>query len=83
MKRLGYQYQICDMIKKTESDARDIVLEILPKTVFKFFCFIFRMYLGYKISNFNEVCIKMKHLEDMRKCRKKLSDSLPSLYLVT
>ena len=31
---------ICDMIKRNESDVGDIVFEILPKTVFKFLCFI-------------------------------------------
>ena len=31
---------ICDMIKRNESDVRDVVFEILAKTVFKFLCFI-------------------------------------------
>ena len=31
---------ICDMIKRNESDVRDIVFEIMAKTVFKFFCFV-------------------------------------------
>ena len=31
---------ICDMIKRNESDVGDVVFEILSKTVFKFLCFI-------------------------------------------
>ena len=31
---------ICDMIKRKESDVGDVVFEILAKTVFKFLCFI-------------------------------------------
>ena len=32
--------QICDMIKRNESDVGDVIFEILSKTVFKFLCFI-------------------------------------------
>ena len=32
--------QICDMIKRNESDVGHIVFEILAKRVFKFLCFI-------------------------------------------
>ena len=32
--------EICDMIKRNESDVGHIVFEILAKTVFKFLCFI-------------------------------------------
>ena len=69
---------ICDMIKRNESDVRDVVFEILAKTVFNFVCFILFLalsnpsYLCNKISNFNGVCIKIKHFEVMRKWCKKL-----------
>ena len=33
-------FYICDMIKRNESDVRDVVFEILAKTMFKFLCFI-------------------------------------------
>ena len=33
-------YDICDMIKRNESDVGDIGIEILAKTVFQFLCFI-------------------------------------------
>ena len=32
--------EICDMIKRNESDVGDVVFEILAKRVFKFLCFI-------------------------------------------
>ena len=32
--------QICDMIRRNESDVGDIGFEILAKTVFQFLCFI-------------------------------------------
>ena len=38
--------EICDMIKKNESDVGDVVFEILAKTVFKFLCFILFLVLS-------------------------------------
>ena len=61
------------MIKRNESDVRDVIFEILAKTVFKFLCFILFLALSYpsqlcyQISNCNGVCIKMKHFKVMRK----------------
>ena len=39
-KSMAITHQICDMIKRNESDVADVVFEILAKTVFKFRCFI-------------------------------------------
>ena len=66
------------MIKRSESDVGDVVFEILAKTVFKFLCFILFLALPNptklcnQISNCNRVCIKMKHLEIIRKWCKKI-----------
>ena len=38
--RVNQSVEICDMIKRNESDVRDVVFEILAKSVFKFLCFI-------------------------------------------
>ena len=35
-----YGAEICDMIKRNESDVGNVDFEILAKTVFKFLCFI-------------------------------------------
>ena len=37
MDTFNYLYNICDMIKRSESDVADIDFEILATTVFKFF----------------------------------------------
>ena len=37
---ISYQVQICDMIKRNESDVGDVDFEILIKTVLKFLCFV-------------------------------------------
>ena len=58
------QFHICDMIKRNESDVRDIAFEILAKAMFKFFCFILFLaltnssYLCYQISNVNGIALK-------------------------